>query len=283
MGRISNTIALAKSSWAVLRSDTELLWLPLISGLASLLVAASFLVPIYLSAGAADALQTGEVSLGPAQYAALFLMYLVLSFITVFFNAALISGANERLGGGDPSLRSALAGAARHLGPIAAWSVVAAVVSTVLRAIEERSGLIGRLVVGVIGLAWTLVTFLVLPAIVIEGVGVRDAFRRSTELFKGTWGERVAANVGFGLLWLVGVLPAVALVVLASFSGSPVVIGAAAGLAVVGLIVLGVIISGLSGVFQTALYHYAATGTAPGQAFNQAQLADSFRPRTGRR
>ena len=104
-------------------------------------------------------------------------MYLILSFITVFFNAALISGANERMQGGDPSLGSALSGALRHLGPIAAWSVVAAVVSTILRAIEERSGLLGRLVIGLVGLAWTLVTFLVLPAQQFDQAQLAASFR----------------------------------------------------------------------------------------------------------
>lgn len=279
MGRIANTTSLAKSSWAVLRSDPELLVLPVLSGIASLVVAASFMVPIWISTEGAAQLESGEVWLGPAQYAAMFVMYLVLSFITVFFNAALISGANERMSGGNPSLRSALAGATKHLGAIAAWSVVAAVVSTVLRAIEERSGFIGRMVVSIVGIAWALVTFLVLPTIVIEGVGVRDAFKRSTELFKGTWGERVAASVGFGLLWLLAILAAVPFVGLAFLTGSTVIIGAALGLAVVWLVGVGVVIAGMSGVFQTALYHYASTGQAPQGAFDTATLANSFKRR----
>ncbi|MEZ5380333.1 MAG: DUF6159 family protein [Microthrixaceae bacterium] len=279
MGRIANTVSLAKSSWGVLRSDPELLVLPVLSGVASLAVSASFLVPIWFSTGGVDQLESGEMALGPAQYGLLFAMYLVLSFITVFFNAALISGAHERMSGGNPTLGSALAGATKHLGAIAAWSVVAAVVSTVLRSIEQRSGLIGRLVVSVVGLAWALVTFLVLPAIVIEGVGVREAFTRSTTLFKGTWGERMAANVGFGLLWLAAVLLAVPFVAAAFATGSAAALGAMIGIAVLWLIGVGVVIAGMSGVFQTALYHYASTGEAPQGGFDSATLAASFRPR----
>jgi len=45
MGRISNTIALAKVSWKVLRKDRELLLLPVLSFLASIVVLALLWLP----------------------------------------------------------------------------------------------------------------------------------------------------------------------------------------------------------------------------------------------
>ena len=40
-----------------------------------------------------------------------------------------------------------------------------------LQALEQRAGIVGRIVIGLVGMAWALVTMLVLPVLVIEQVG----------------------------------------------------------------------------------------------------------------
>ena len=270
MGRIATTIELAKSSWAVLKADKELLLLPVLSGLATIAVAASFLIPLF------DTFE-GDAASGTT-YALTFLMYLVLAYITIFFNAALIHAANERLNGGDPTLGSALAGAATRAGRILPWAVVSATVSLILRAIEERAGFLGRFVAGLAGLAWSVVTFLVLPILVIENVGVGDAVSRSSTLFKRTWGENLAAQLGFGLLGMIASIPGVLLVVVAAQApggGSRTLFIAA----LVWLILVAVVLTALSGIFQTALYHYAVSGDVPGGYFEPGQLSQAFRPK----
>lgn len=266
MGRIRTTIELAKTSWDVLRQDKELLMLPVISAITAGLVAASFFLP------------AGLLGNGTAQVLLFILGYLALSFVTIFFNAALVSAAHERLAGGDPTIGSAIRGAAEHIGAIFAWSVVAATVSAVIRAIQDRGGLLGRLVGSIAGVAWSLVTFLVIPIIVLERQNVGSAVSRSAELFKRTWGENVAANVGFGLLGFVAVLPAVALVVLGAASNVGALIVASVVVAVVWMIAVAVVISALSAVFQTVLYHYAAGVGATGP-FTQTELSAAFRLR----
>ena len=263
-------MALAKASWHVLKADKELALLPIISGIASLIVAASFIVPMFFVGGAGT--QTTDPS--NTQIAIVFVMYLVLAYITIFFNAALVFGANQRLEGGDPTLRSALGGALSRAGAILPWALVSATVSLILRAIEERVGVIGRIVVGLIGLAWTLVTFLVVPLIVIEGVGVTDAVKGSAEMFKRTWGENVIANVGFGLIGFLAMLPAFAL----AWFAISVTSGVLFGVAVVWMLLVGIVVATLTGIYQTALYRYARHGSA-GAGFDNAALAGAFRPR----
>ena len=92
------------------------------------------------------------------------------------------------------------------------WAVLSATVSLVLRAIEERAGIVGRIVGSLVGLAWSLVTFLVLPVLVIEQLGPIDAVKRSAELFKQTWGENMIANAGIGLVALFATIVGVAAV-----------------------------------------------------------------------
>ena len=275
MSRISRTIQLAKSSWQVLKADKELLLLPVLSLVATILVAATFLAPILL-AGDAVALEDP----GPVGYVLLFAAYVTLAFITIFFNAALVHAANERLDGGDPTLGSAIRGALMRVGRILPWAIVSATVSIVLRAIEERAGAIGRIVSAIAGVAWSLVTFLVIPVLVIEGVGVGEAVKRSGSLFKKTWGENVAAQVGFGLIGFLAMLPAFLIVAGAIAAGGAIaVIGI--GVAVVWVLAVVMVLSALNGIFQTALYRHAAGVEAGSGPFGAGELQAAFQPKRG--
>ncbi|MFQ5948500.1 MAG: DUF6159 family protein [Acidimicrobiia bacterium] len=276
MGRIARTIELAKASWQVLRADKELLLLPVISFITTLIVAASFVAPLIL-AGDAGSLEDP----GPAGYVAVFVAYVVLAFITIFFNAALVHAANERLSGGDPTVSSALRGALAHVHRILPWALVSATVSIILRAIEERAGTLGRFAGAIAGIAWALVTFLVLPILVVEDIRVIDAIKRSGRLFKQTWGENVAAQIGFGILGFFAVLPAVLLVVLGIAAGGIAAV-AAIVVAVLWVLTVSVVLAALSAIFQTALYRYAAGLEIPQGAFGQSDLERAFAPKTRR-
>jgi len=273
MGRISRTIELAKSSWRVLKADKELLLLPVLSFLATLAVAATFLVPLLVNVDETTVEDPGVVG-----YVLLFVAYVVLAFITIFFNAALVHAANERMEGGDPTIGSALRGALGRVGGIFPWALVSATVSIVLRAVEERGGVIGRIVGSIAGIAWSLVTFLVIPVLVIEGISVGDAVKRSGSLFKQTWGENVAAQIGFGLLGFVAMLPAIAVVGLGVAAGGGIaLIAIAAG--VLWVLGVAVVLAALNGIFQTALYRYAA-GMDTG-VFGTGQMQAAFAPKAG--
>ncbi|HEY5650838.1 MAG TPA: DUF6159 family protein [Acidimicrobiia bacterium] len=273
MARIRNSFELAKSSWRVIQADKELLVLPVISGVASLIVAASFLIPLVLAGGVGG--DTGS-------YIVLFLMYVALAYVTIFFNAALISATHERLGGGDPTLKSALAGALSRAGKILPWAIVSATVSIILRIIEERAGALGRVVAGLAGVAWAVVTFLVLPVVVIEGIGVTEAIKKSGEMFRRTWGENLAAQVGFALLGFVAVLPGILLIIAtATVGGGVLAVGIVAG--VLWMIGVAVVLSAMSVVFQTALYHFAVDGAIPSTYFSNETMATAFAPKRGGR
>jgi hypothetical protein len=144
--------------------------------------------------------------------------------------------------------------------------------------IEQRGGVVGRIGGMIAGIAWSLVTFLVLPILVLEGIGVRDALKRSAHLFKGTWGEQVIANAGISIVGFVALIPALLVGALGVASGTLLVAVPLVGIAVVyGAIVLA-ITAALTGVFQTALYHYAANGMPPA-AFAESELRGAFKPR----
>ena len=282
MGRWARSKQLATSSWAVLRQDKELMVLPLISGVASLMIAATFLVPIFMTSQTTDIEGNATSSFGPLQYVLFFAMYVVLAYITVFFRTALLCGADERMKGGNPTLSSALGGAGRHAGKILPWAIVSATVSVILRSLEQRSGLLGRIVIGFVGMAWTVVTFLVLPILVFEGLGVGDAVKRSTQLLKATWGENLIVNGGISLFGFLLMIPAVLLVVLglatdggSNGGGLPLGFIVTGSIAVVWIIAVSCWTNAMSSVFQLALYRYAVDGEAPA-AFASVELGSAF-------
>ena len=274
MSRIINSRALARSSWAVLKADKELMLLPVISGAASLIVAASFLIPI-ITAGVSD--------LGGAALALMLIMYFVLAYITIFFNAALISAANERLEGGDPTVGSAIRGAARRAGKILPWALLSAVVSVILRAIEERVGLVGKIVIAIVGMAWTVVTFLVLPIIVVEGASAGRALKKSGRLVRSTWGENLAGHIGLGAVGFLLFIPAIVLVVAGVVSAGTGVGGVAIALGVLWGIVVVIVMTALTGIYQTALYHFAVAGHVPSGYFDNSVMGSAFHTRRSRR
>jgi hypothetical protein len=275
MGRIQRTVVMAKASWRVLKADKELVLLPVLSLVATLVVAASFVVPL-LFAGDVSRIEDP----GAGGYALLFVAYLALTFVTIFFNAALVHAANERLEGGDPTLGSAIRGALMRIGKIFSWALVAATVSVVLRAFEDRAGAVGRFVIGLVGVAWSLITFLVVPVLVVEGVGVTDAVKRSGAMFKRTWGENVAAQVGFGLLGMVAVVPAIIVAgLLGAAGGAAAAIGVAVALGWVLIVVM--ILAALNGIYQTVLYRYAAGLDLGDTPFDTATLDAAFAPKRG--
>ena len=275
MERISRTVELAKASWNVLKADKELVLLPILSLVATIAVAATFLIPILRAGG-----ETGFEETDPIAFVLMGLAYVVLAFITIFFNAALVHAANERMEGGDPTVGSALRGAASRVHRILPWAIVSATVSIILRSIQERAGLLGRIVIGFVGLAWSLVTFLVVPVLVMEDVGVIEGVKRSGNMFKKTWGENMAAQVGFGILGFVLILPAIAVAAI-GFNASNSIGVPLFVIAVLWALAVTMVLSALSGIFQTALYRYAS-GRSTG-AFATNELSAAFGPSRRRR
>src|SRR5579862_7278959 len=158
MGRFQRSIALAKESFEVLRSNTQLLLFPVVSSMFTIALSISFFLPLYLTSGGWKEQMHSE-HMPPSYYAVLAAFYLCSYFIVIFFNVGLVSCAYASLRGERMSFGDGLKAAAQKLPAILGWTFIAATVGMVLQMISERSGLIGKIVVGLIGGAWNLITF----------------------------------------------------------------------------------------------------------------------------
>jgi hypothetical protein len=271
MGAISRGFRLARASWAVVVADRQLLWLPILSFLAALAVMAVFALGIV-----GIGLPESQEDVGLGFYLLAFLLYVALSFVTIFFNAAVIGAATERLEGREASLSVGLGLARAHLAQIFVWAVITATVGMVLRMIQERLGILGRIVGGLLGIAWNAITFFVVPVLLYEPATAPEAVKRSASLFRQRWGEQFTGNVTIGLaIFLVGLavgLPLTVLAAAAPIVGVPLLVLAIGLIAAAG--------AACSGVFSAALYRYAVTGEGAGP-FSREDLDAAFKPKRG--
>jgi hypothetical protein len=269
---------LIKASWSVLRADKELVVYPLVSAVTGIVVA----VVLFLAWTASGGLDRAEGdSLGVVDVVLFFVFYLVASAVVIFFNAALIAAANIRLEGGDPTLGDGFRIAIRRLPSILAWALITATVGLVLRMVAERGGAVGTVVSIIGGMAWALVTYLVVPVLVIEGVGPIEALRRSAALLRQTWGEQIAGSFSIGLVIGLAfiVVLAVGGLLVAVLAGVTAALGIAAGVVLVAVLVtLTLLGTALSGIFNIALYRFAKGEESSG-FFARETLAGAFRPR----
>lgn len=276
MDKLANSWQLMKASWEILKADREILLFPVISGLALILVTASFVAPLFaLGISGRSLLSEGS---NAVNLVVAFFFYFICYFVIIFFNCAIIACATIRMNSGGPTVSDGLRAAFSFISEIAGWALVSATVGLILRSIAERSKLLGRIVSGLLGMAWSVTSFLVIPVLVNEGKGPVEAYKRSVHLLKKTWGEELIGTFSFGLVFGVLSIPAVAFYVLSVFSGKGALAAGFMILTALYLIILSVFQSALQGIFQAALYHYARFGEAP-RGFDQETLRDVIQPK----
>jgi hypothetical protein len=284
MGKFSRSWDLAKQSFAIIRSDKQLMLFPVISAVACLIVTAVIatggtlmMLPAITSAAASG--ERFNPNQSPAFLLGVFTLYVANYFVMVFFNVALVGVANSRLMGGKWTFRDGLELAWARKGTIFQWALVAATVGMILRTLEERMGLIGRLIMRLIGVAWALACYFVVPVLAFEDLSPFEAVKRSSKLFRDTWGEKVIGGFSLSLVSLVLMLPGIGLWLVAMFLGG--IKGLIFGTVVMILyfIMLSVFMSAVGGVFNAALYRYACFKQVP-PAFDHDLIASAWAPKS---
>jgi len=275
MKRIKRGWALSKKSWGLLNKHRELIRFPLYGAVATIPLALIFLGPgLYfldknVYGGAIPLLVIGVY---------------VLAVVGFYFSVGLAAAADMIFRGEPATVGDGLAVARQRFGAICGWAAVSTAISVLMAALENQGGIAGNIAARLIGMAWSLVTFLAVPVIAIEGTGPVQTLKRSASIFRHKWGQQITGNIAIGgLVFLLGVLPAALLIVAvvlvwpsASFPG--------ALLVVIGVIVLAVallISKALGGIFGVALYRYATQGEAVG-GFTPEELESAVKTKGGR-
>jgi len=272
-GNISNTIQLMKSCVKILKKDRELILFPI---MAAIFVIA--LLGIIYTTGSINLSADNEEEMSILPVA---ILIFGANFIIVFFNSALISAALERLRGGDPNISSGLSHALKHVHHIFFWSIIVTIMGLIFAAIKANGrnrggvgGIMTQIFASFLEAGWAMMTFFVVPIIVSENIGPMSAIKRSSSLFKQTWGNQVAANFGFGIFQIIAMLISFGV---GWFFG---LINGTLGIAV-GLLCATTSISiiyTLEGIYKAALYEHAL-GEKPLE-FEEQDLRTAYRTNT---
>ncbi|MGC1989134.1 MAG: DUF6159 family protein, partial [Candidatus Acidiferrales bacterium] len=174
MGRIRLGLDLMKQSFAILKSDKQLMLLPFASVISCVLASglvlgvgglSAFLVVFHTNWESSSWLNSVLI------WGAILVFYVVNYVVIVFFNVALISAVSERLAGRPATLRGGVARAWERKNKVVQWAFLAATVGVILRMLESRLGVIGRLITKVLGAAWALASYFVAPVLAFEDLG----------------------------------------------------------------------------------------------------------------
>jgi hypothetical protein len=283
MNAFSRSWEITKLSFSVIGRDRELLLFPILGGFFSLLYMVAIVAPTWLFLiKPAEAGAQHEV----VYYVVLFIIYLGLAFVATFFNTCVVYTTKVRFEGGDATFGESLSFAFSRIHLIFSWSLVAATVGLLLRALDhaaEKAGPIGEIIIRIItsllGMVWSVVTIFVVPSMVYHGLGPIDAIKQSVAVLKKTWGESLIRHFGLGLMQflfiLLGIFVFGALLVVSGGGHLAIAIGVVAVIYFVGLVA---VFSLASTIFNTALYVYADTGKVP-SGYSQEIIAGAIGPR----
>ena len=279
---------LVKQSWRVLKQDKELAVFPIVSFIFGVLIAG-----ILASVGIAFGILDEGESFSLLDVILILAFYLGTYFVTIYCQVALVAGVKHRMAGGDPNIRYGLREANKRLGPIIQWTIIAAVVGMIIQALQMAARrnsdgaarIVSQILLAMVGAAWSLMTFFVIPVIAYEGVGGFEAIKRSFSTVKARWGEAVVGNAGIGLISLAII---VVLALVFGASGIALIASGATAAMVIGGILLAIGVGGIllviafssavGSVYTAVLYEYAKTGKVGVQGFSPDYLDKAFRP-----
>ncbi len=265
MGRFSRSWELVEQSFAILWADKQLMLFPVLSGISCVILTAllglsgiAVFLPALRAAGI-NQHNFQHFSKSPEFAAAMFVLYLANYFVIVFFNVALVGVANSRLTGG-------------------AWTFDQGLQLAWQRKCSERAGFIGRIVIGIIGVAWNVACYFVVPVLAFEDVSPGAALYRSAELFTETWGERVVGGFSLGLVFFVLMIPGFALwfATVRLYGPGAVLVGGI--LMGAYFLLLSVMSSAVQGIFNAALYRYACDQAVP-PGFSRELIQGAWSPK----
>lgn len=138
--------------------------------------------------------------------------------IFYFFCGMTVNMVDAHLSGNKPSVGEAFRDARQNILAICTLALISTIVDMIVRAFRgdgEGANIVGRIVASIIESIWTVLTFLLLPAIIIEDITLGAALKRVRELHKGNLlligiGEvgvrAITGLIGFVVICLIGLV-----------------------------------------------------------------------------
>ena len=267
---------LSKLSFSVVKADPEILVYVLLMGVMSLATLSAMNAPFILQMDWAvmlgiDATTNEEVVVGltNAGMAWYFSFYMLLSIIVVFWNSAIVANSHMRLSGGDPTFVYGVSKAFSKIHLIVIWGMISGTVGLVLKLIRNTNArevknpglqILFMILTWMFEVAWWIMTFFMIPLMVIEGRSIRDSMREGKEMMMKTFGTNIASGLGIEFIGFCFIILS-ALIGFVIGMGIGVLPGIIVGVLGVALTLMWV--TAANTVSISALYVFAKTGEMP--------------------
>jgi len=276
---LENSWQFSKLSYGLIWKHKKLLIFPLLSGIAEILILATFIIPLFFTEQIQ--IDSGNAVGDTLFYVTLFVFYLVTNTIVFSFNTGLIACVIKILHGYNPSIGYGLSFAFKRFPQIISWSILSAVIGVILNALERNEN-ISAFVTSIIGLTWSAITYFVVPFIVMNCLGPIGAIKRSGETLRSTWGEALIGNFSLKVIGFLLLLPVLILLGIALFfsinAGSGVGIAIVIGLGILAFIIDYLLTEAVNSVFKCYLFIYATDREVLDESSTEI-FANAFRPK----
>ena len=289
-----NSKVVTKQAWGVIKENPYMLAFPVVGGIlaiiAVLVVGGAGLGIVGISQVASDA-EGGTISTGTYIVGIIVLVLAAYlgTLITTIFMGGLVKCADEELQGRDSGFGAGLSASFSRIGALLGWAAIQTAVGWLISAVQGDGSndnvlvtILRAVLSSLMAVAWSVITFFVLPMIILRNKGPMTAIKESVGLIRKTWGMQVAGSFRIGgLIVLLGVLPGILITVLGfflSFGSSPAVGVPVLTIGVIVIIGAMVLVSAMRAIFSVAMLHYVEDGSAIGP-FNTEELEHAVRVR----
>ncbi|HEY5043310.1 MAG TPA: DUF6159 family protein [Verrucomicrobiae bacterium] len=194
--------------------------------------------------------------------------YFTSMFLGTFCNVAFYHEIMQAINGNAVSIQRGFRFAAMRWRAVLLWSLFAGLIGYIIRAIEQRVGIFGKLIAGLIGFTWSVASIFIIPTLVhdTETINPLQLLRHSAGTLKRTWAELVIGFVGVEAILIFYTMPIMLAIFFISgfyhLAVSPVLILLCAMFLMI--FPLSWICQVANSVYRCALYIYATEGVVPG-------------------
>lgn len=135
--------------------------------------------------------------------------FMVIALTSLYFIDYFCAGLNtsmvfEQVTTNQAGLGSAFSRTLRSTIGILIFAVISALFDLLSQIASQQRGVVRQILIGILRSLWTTATYVVMPAMVVEGLSFFDAFKRSKQLMENDPTQVGVGIVGMGLVtWLI--------------------------------------------------------------------------------
>ena len=209
---ISSSKIIAQANWPIIRKCRKLLIKPVLALLLCTLLCAGLLLALkeFTSLFDPDTRIQWRVTLG---ICASLSASLIIGVVFTLAQGAMIAETHQLITGNDLTTDSTRGAVLKRVIRLLSWAVITTIAGPLLRVVSwaargNQHRRLNRGIMHIVG-EWNVISFLIVPSIIIDNRGAFKGINRSKELLHHTWGTYLSARVSFGWFAFAMIFPAI--------------------------------------------------------------------------